>query len=191
VYSVISNAVDASFGISTIIILGHLGKGHLSAGVIALAFYNISWYFLEGMLTAQDNLVARAFALKDRKAARYWSYISFGVTVLICIPTTVLFIFAAIVIQYAFLIRPHTAAKAAEFLILLLPAFWFHAVYRVFQKYLQCQKQMRPPLVCGIIGITFNIGGKTVPPYDHVHSLPCLVTSREHNLRAIIIEVAL
>jgi len=156
----IANAVDASFNLSTIIILGQLGKGHLSAGVIALAIYNISWYFYEGMLTAQDNLVSRAFALKDRKTARYWSYIACGVSIIFLIPTTILFIFAAVVVQYAFSIRPHTAAKAAEFLILLLPGFWCQALFSIQQKYLQCQKQMRLPLICGIIGAVCNIVGK-------------------------------
>ena len=159
VYSVVTNAIDASFGITTLIMLGHLGKGHLSAGVIALAFYNISWYFMEGLLTAQDSLVARAFALNDRESARYWSYISVSVAILLCIPATVLFIMAAIIIQYAFLIRPHTAAKAASFLILLLPGLWAHSVYRVAQKYLQCQQKMTTPIVCGVIGIGANLLG--------------------------------
>ena len=140
--------------------LGHLGKGHLSAGVIALAFYNISWYFLEGLLTAQDSLVARSFALNDRESARYWSYISFAVALLLCVPATILFIFAAIIIQYAFQIRSHTAVKAAEFLILLLPGLWAHSLYRVAQKYLQCQQKMKAPIICGIIGIGTNLLGK-------------------------------
>jgi len=160
VYSVVTNAIDASFGISTLIMLGHLGKGHLSAGVIALAFYNISWYFLEGLLTAQDSLVARSFALNDRESARYWSYISFAVALLLCVPATILFIFAAIIIQYAFQIRSHTAVKAAEFLILLLPGLWAHSLYRVAQKYLQCQQKMKAPIICGIIGIGTNLLGK-------------------------------
>lgn len=155
--AIIANAVDASFNITTIIILGHLGKGHLSAGVIALAMYNICWIFLEGMLTAQDNLVSKAFALKDRKLARYWSYIAGGVTFASLIPTTVLFVFGAVIVQYAFFIRPHTASKAAFFLILLLPGYCCHAMYRVLQKYLQCQRQLKMSLVCGLLGITTNI----------------------------------
>ena len=160
--SIITNAVDASFSVATIVLLGHLGKGHLSAGVVALAFYNISWYFVEGMLTAQDNLVSRSFALKDRKSARYWSYIAFGVTILACIPTTLLFILAAIIIQFAFQIRQHTAQKAAEFLILLLPGFWCHAMYRVFQKYMLCQRQIKLPLICSLLGLSSNILGKII-----------------------------
>lgn len=162
IFSVIINAVDASFSIMTIVLLGHLGKGHLSAGVIALAFYNISWYFIEGLLTAQDSLVARSFALNDREGARYWSYISFGVAVLICVPTTALFVFAAIIMQFAFQIRPHTAVKAAEFLILLLPGLWCHAFYRVFQKYLQCQRKMTTPIICGAAGIVANFVCKSL-----------------------------
>ena len=160
VYSVFTNAIDASFGITTLIMLGHLGKGHLAAGVIALAFYNVSWYFIEGLLTAQDSLVARSFALNDRESARYWSYISCGVAILLWIPGTVLFIMAAIIIQYAFLIRAHTAVKAAEFLILLIPGLWAHSLFRVAQKYLQCQQKMVVPIICGLIGISANLLGE-------------------------------
>jgi hypothetical protein len=155
--AVFANAVDASFNVTTIIILGQLGKGHLAAGVIALAVYNICWYFVEGLLTAQDNLVARAFANKDKKLARYWSYIAAAVTVLVLVPTTALFVFGAVVVRYAFSIRPHTAAKAAWFLLLLLPGIWCHAFYRVAQKYFLCQKLMKMPIFCGLIGIAMNI----------------------------------
>lgn len=177
VYSVIINAVDASFSIMTIVLLGHLGKGHLSAGVIALAFYNISWFFIEGMLTAQDSLVARSFALNDREGARYWSYVSFGVAVLICVPTTVLFIFAAVIIQFAFLIRPHTAIKAAEFLIFLLPGLWCHAFYRVFQKYLQCQRKMNMPILIGISGMVANFLCKCCHIWDSYDGLSIIMFS--------------
>ena len=134
--AVVTNATDASFNITNLIVLGHLGKGHLASGVIALAFYNIAWYFIEGVLTAQDNLVARSFALNDEAAARYWSLISFAVAMLLCIPGTVLFIFSAIIVQSAFMIGQHTAGKAARFILLLIPALWCHATYRVLQKYL-------------------------------------------------------
>jgi Na+-driven multidrug efflux pump len=159
-YSIAANALDASFTIVTIVILGQLGKGHLSAGVIALAFYNIAWYFIEGVLTAQDTLVSQAFALNDQVGVRYWSYISFGVVMMLCALSTALFVFAAIIVQFAFMITPHTAAKAAEYLILLLPGLWFHAMYRVFQKYLQCQRQIKIPLLCALIGVGANILGK-------------------------------
>jgi MATE family multidrug resistance protein len=156
-YAVVTNSIDAGFGVVTLIMLGHLGKGDLSAGIIALAIYNIAWFFIEGVLTAQDSFVSRAFAAADASTARYWSWVSLVVALLLCIPATFLFISAAVVVQSAFQISAHRAAKTGAFLLLLLPALWAQAAYRVAQKYLQAQNFLRVPLICGTFGILFNL----------------------------------
>jgi len=161
-YSILVNFFDASFLLVDVIMLGRLGKGHLSAAFLSFAFYNICWYLLEGMLTAEDDLLSRAFHLHDLVSVRYWTYISFIVVIILCLVTTILFIFSAVIIQFIFSIPQHIAIKSAEFLFLLLPGFFFHALYRVVQKYLHSQQDTRIPLICGGIGVVSNIIGTTL-----------------------------
>ncbi|KAJ1409511.1 mate-domain-containing protein [Ochromonadaceae sp. CCMP2298] len=156
-YAVMVNSIDAGFGVVTLIMLGHLGKGHLSAGIIALAIYNMAWYFIEGVLTAQDSFVSRAFARADAPTARYWSWITLVVALLLCIPATLLFVSAAVLAEWALQISAHTAAKAGAFLLLLLPALYAQSAYRVAQKYLQAQNYLRVPMACGLLGISLNL----------------------------------
>jgi Na+-driven multidrug efflux pump len=167
-YSILVNFSDASFLLVDVIMLGHLGKGHLSAAFLSFAFYNICWYLLEGMLTAEDNLLSRAFHLHDMVSVRYWTYISFIVVIILCLVTSILFIFSAIIIQFMFNIPQHIALKSAEFLFLLLPGFFFHALYRVVQKYLHSQQDTRIPLICGGIGVVSNIIGATLDYYHFI-----------------------
>lgn len=159
IYTMITNFCDASFVLIDIIMLGYAGKGHLSAGFLAFAIYNIPWYLIEGILTAQDNLVARSFALHDNNTARYWSYISLFVIILICFLSTIFFIITSIIIQYNFNIRSQTTMKAVELLFLLIPGFWFHSIYRVLQKYIHSQKDILSPIISGLVGIGMNILG--------------------------------
>ena len=167
-YSILVNFSDASFLLVDVIMLGHLGKGHLSAAFLSFAFYNICWYLLEGMLTAEDNLLSRAFHLHDMVSVRYWTYISFIVVIILCLVTSILFIFSAIIIQFMFNIPQHIALKSAEFLFLLLPGFFFHALYRVVQKYLHSQQDTRIPLICGGIGVVSNIIGAILDDYHYI-----------------------
>ena len=36
-------------------------KGDFAAAAVAVTYFNIVWYFIEGVLTAQDTLCASAF----------------------------------------------------------------------------------------------------------------------------------
>lgn len=163
--------------------LGHLGKGHLSAAFLSFAFYNICWYLLEGMLTAEDNLLSRAFHLHDLVSVRYWTYISFIVVIILCLITSILFIFSAVIIQFMFNIPQHIALKSAEFLFLLLPGFFFHALYRVVQKYLHSQQDTKIPLICGGIGVVSNIIGETLADYhySYIHLISCYSQHRHRH----------
>lgn len=170
--SVVCNSLDAGFFLVDIIMLGHAGRGHLSAAVVALAFYNVAWFFVEGVLTAQDTLLARSSAVSDAATARYWTYIALLVVLVLSCTSTVFFAFAPLLMFRAFSIRYNTVLKACEFLFLLLPAYWLHGVYRVVQKYLISQRMDLFASASAAIGIAVNIVGN----FNAQHQFTFVVT---------------
>jgi Na+-driven multidrug efflux pump len=128
--------------------------------------YNSSWHFVEGCLSAQDTLVSRAAVSRDFKLMRHWSIMSLIVTSGLCLIFSLTFVFSPFIIRYVFLTKPHIADKAIAHIFLLLPAFWFHAFYRVVQKYLQSQLLMIPTLLCTVLGVVCNIIANYVLMYQ-------------------------
>ena len=158
-YSALTNALDYGFMVVDLAMLGHLGKGQLASGIVGYAVYNIIWHFIEGVLSAQDTLVSRAFAQSYSASARYWSYISLFVVLALCTISTILFFFSPWIIEYGFSVKYHVSSKAAQHIMLMLPALWCHGIYRVMQKYLQPQNIMAPALISCTIGILANLLG--------------------------------
>ena len=106
---------------------------------LGYAFYSIPWSLLEGSLSAQEVLVSRYLTiLEDAKSARYWTFIAFITTCLLCVPATAVFAVSPWIIAY-FLgdVKPTLVSKATQHVLLLLPGFWFHATSRVLQKHVQ------------------------------------------------------
>jgi len=106
---------------------------------LGYAFYSIPWSLLEGSLSAQEVLVSRYLTvLEDAKSARYWTFIAFITTCLLCVPATAVFAVSPWIIAY-FLgdVKPTLVSKATQHVLLLLPGFWFHAASRVLQKHVQ------------------------------------------------------
>ena len=105
--------LETSVLVVSLIFQGRLGKGDLSAGAIALAYFNIVWYFIEGVLTAQDALCATAYGRRDHDSLRYWTYVSLFICVLLCTAGTIIFLFAPLFIRPLFGVNQRTATKVS------------------------------------------------------------------------------
>ena len=160
--AVISNFLEGSMVMVDIMMLGRLGKGQVAALSIGNAFFNISWYFLEGFLTAQDTLASSAHGLGDPASVRQWSYLALAWVLLLCAGTSVACILAEPILGELFMLPYHLKTKAAVHVYLLLPGLWFLAASRVLQKYLQAQQVMSPGIVASLVGNGVNILGNYV-----------------------------
>lgn len=154
----LSTFLETSMVVEDVIMLGHLGKGHVAALAIGNGFFNIMWYFLEGFLTAQDTLCSNAYGQGDPKALRYWCYVSMFATFFVCAAATVLFFFSELILGSFFFINFHLKTKACVHIYIMTPAFWFMALYRIAQKYLQARGIMSPSVRASLIGNGLNIG---------------------------------
>jgi MATE family multidrug resistance protein len=155
--SITINVLEASMILTDVIVLGYLGKGNLAAASIGMSYFNISWFFIEGVLTAQDTLSAQAFGMNDVFDLRCWLYVSIIVTIFLCSISTVLLAFGYLVISYVFQINQHVGSKAALHVILLIPNLWFLSGFRVLQKYLLAQKISKPSIYCSLLGIVVKL----------------------------------
>ena len=55
-HSVAINTLEVSIIVSDLIFLGHKGKGDFAGAVCGYILYHLVWYFIEGILSAQDTL---------------------------------------------------------------------------------------------------------------------------------------
>ena len=141
-----------------IAMLGHLGKGHQASGFLGFAYYNIIWFFLEGLLTAQDILTARAMAFNRVEACRYWTYISFIVVSIVLLIASILLSSSPWVFRLILNgIDQHIIYKAGQLASMLIPALWLQAYHKVLQKYLHSKMMLLPSLVSAITGIGISI----------------------------------
>ena len=154
--SMLTNSLEMLMWVTDVIMLGHLGKGHLAAACIGTSYFNISWFFIEGVLTAQDTLSAQAFGMNDLHNVRCWLYVSSAVSCLLCILGTILLGLGYFVIPYVFQVDPHIAFKAAQHVLLIIPNLWFLAGFRVLQKYFLAQNIVMPAVYCSITGNFVN-----------------------------------
>ena len=142
--TMISTLLESSMVVVDVIMLGHLGKGHVAAYAIGNGFFNMLWYFIEGFLTAQDTLCSNAYGSGDPKAVRYWSYISLVSVFILCAAATGIIFFTEYILGSWFFITFHLKPKACVHVYILTPAMWFLGLYRVIQKYLQSRGHMSP-----------------------------------------------
>lgn len=104
---------------------------------------------MEGSLYAQDVFLAKnLLLLNDQKSGRYWSCIALLNAMLLSLLASTMFAVSPFVVPY-FLssVKNVLITKAVEHVFLLLPAFWFHSIFRVLQKHIlidiQAQKKNR------------------------------------------------
>lgn len=153
-----STFLESSMVVVDVIMLGHLGKGHVAAYAIGNGFFNMLWYFIEGFLTAQDTLCSNAYGSGDPKAVRYWSYVSLLSVFILCSAATGIIFFTEYILGSWFFITFHLKTKACVHVYILTPAMWFMGWYRVIQKYHQSRGVMSPSAQASLIGNGANIG---------------------------------
>ena len=86
--AIFGNSLEVSFWLVDAIMLGHYGVETLAVAVVGNTVYSIIWSFLEGMLTAQDTLVAYSYGKKDMKGYSFnifsrWYSLTYLLTYLI------------------------------------------------------------------------------------------------------------
>jgi Na+-driven multidrug efflux pump len=148
---------EASMVVVDVIMLGHLGKGHVAALAVGNGLFNAVWYFIEGFLTAQDTLCSNAYGQGDPKALRYWCYVSMFATFFLCVVATAIFFFSELILGQFFFINFHLKTKACVHIYIMTPALWLMALYRIAQKYLQSRGIMAPSAKVSLIGNAVNI----------------------------------
>lgn len=109
------------------------------------------------MLTAQDTLSTHSYGMGDIQQVRYWTYVSAIVSSCYCIIATIIFLFARVITITILFVNYHVAAKAALHVIVLIPAFWCLAGFRIQQKFLQSQNMMMPAIYCSVVGNIVNV----------------------------------
>lgn len=183
--SIVVNTLEVGITITNLVVLGHLGKGDLAGACVAFAYFNMIWYIIEGVLTAQDTLCAAAFGMRDYEALRYWTFVSFFIVIFLCSAGTIGLAFSSLAIPRIFGVNTRTVVKvrmnyplhhisnlknnkcnecqykqAIEQLMISIPNLWTMALFRVLQKYMQAQNVMQPSVSASIVGVVVNLIGK-------------------------------
>lgn len=153
---VINNSLEVTFLLVDMIMLGHLGRGHLASAAISTALFNIVWSFIEGVLTAQDTFCCIAVGNNDYKSLQYWSIVSLFNVALLSTIGTVLFCFSSVFSHHLFFLSDHVVYKSSLYLLILIPSLWSMSIFRVIQKYLQAQNIMNPSILVLVIGNIIN-----------------------------------
>jgi hypothetical protein len=144
--------LESSVLVIDTVVLGRLGRGNLAAFAIGTAYFNVSWLFIEGVLTAQDTLSAQAVGMSNVTDLRCWLLVAAAVSVVLCAMGTVLFCFSYMVFVDVFQVATHIAFKGTIHVLLLIPNLWLLAAFRVLQKYLMAQDNLQPVVVCTLLG---------------------------------------
>lgn len=153
--SMLLNSLDASIIIVDMIFLGRLGKGNIAAYSIGNAYFNISYYLIEGFLTSQDTLSAQAVGMNELNLLRSWLYIAGVIGICLCILSTIFFEFSYVFIGYLF--NSHITTKAAMHVLVMIPNLWGLTAFRILQKYLLAQNIIIPPIYCAFLGSLINV----------------------------------
>ena len=109
--SITIHSLEISITLTDLIILGHLGKGDFAGATVAFIYSNSIWYFIEGVLTAQDTLSAAAYGMRDYDSLRYWTYVSGFIVIIFCICGTGLMIISPLLIYRIFGLNVRTGVK--------------------------------------------------------------------------------
>jgi hypothetical protein len=103
---------------------------------IATAYFNMIWYFSEGMMSAQDSLTSHAFGMRDSGNAafftscnltsacfvagtRHWTYVSVIVMSIIALAGTILMVFSPLVVSSVFGLEGNLAQEVCAVLVML------------------------------------------------------------------------
>ena len=150
------NVLETFVLVVDVLFLGHLGRGNLAAFAIGTSFFNFSWLFIEGVLTAQDTLSAHAVGMNNTSDLRCWLFVAIVVSILLCTLGTILSCFSYMIFIDVFQIAQHLAVKGTIHVVLLIPNLWLLTGFRILQKYLMAQNKLVPVVVCMLIGTGVN-----------------------------------
>ena len=150
------NVLETFVLVVDVLFLGHLGRGNLAAFAIGTSFFNFSWLFIEGVLTAQDTLSAHAVGMNNTSDLRCWLFVAIVVSILLCTLGTVISCFSYMIFVNVFQIAEHLAVKGTIHVVLLIPNLWLLTGFRILQKYLMAQNKLVPIVVCMLIGTCVN-----------------------------------
>jgi Na+-driven multidrug efflux pump len=155
------NSSDLTFMLATVVFMGHVGKGQLASGLVGIAFLNFSWYLFEGIIAAEDVILAHFTSEKDFSSVRYWLSLSLLAAIVLLVLATILNISSTWVIEHIFFIKYHISYRAVQFVYWTIPGMWCQGFYRVLQKYLHAKNIWFPSFACNLIGLFANIAGES------------------------------
>ena len=139
------------------IFLGRLGPQSLAAAALGNSYFNMVWYFIQGVSTALDTLASQAYGNGDCELARLWSTRAAVVLSLVMIPATLVMYFAEPVMIHLFGLPVPLCTEAALFVQWLIPGTWCWALYLCLQKYQQSQNCMLPSMVVALLANVINV----------------------------------
>lgn len=143
------------------LMLGHfLGAEKLAAAALGHSWFNLWFYFLMGVLTAQDTLGSQSHGSRDEVAFWHTTGASFTVTTVLVGVMMVGMWFAEDVVQHLFLLQssPTDVSEAAGlFCKWLIPGLWPVMWSMVGTKALQTRGIVMPSVVIGAAVFVANI----------------------------------
>jgi MATE family multidrug resistance protein len=140
------------------IFLGRLGPEQLAAAALGNSYFNMVWYFIQGVSTALDTLASQAYGNGDCELARLWSIRAAVVLALVMIPASLVMYFSEVIMVHLFGLPIQLCAEAALFVQWLIPGTWCWAFYLCLQKFQQSQNCMLPSMVVALFANVINVG---------------------------------
>ena len=97
------------------IFLGRLGASSLAAAALGNSYFNMVWYFIQGVSTALDTLASQSFGKGDTEGVRLWSQRAALVLSAFFVPAFILMYWSESVMLVIFGLQPELCAQAALF----------------------------------------------------------------------------
>ena len=140
------------------IFLGRLGPQSLAAAALGNSYFNMVWYFVQGVSTALDTLASQAYGHGDCELVRLWSWRAALALGVVMVPATFVMYFAEPVMIHLFGLPAPLCAEAALFVQWLIPGTWCWAWYLCVQKFQQSQNVMLPSVLVALFANVLNVG---------------------------------
>lgn len=153
-----TNMLGSLLQSEALIYLGHMGQRSLAAATLGNTYFNMLWYFIQGVSTALDTLASQAFGAGDTNMVRVWSMRCAMLLCLLCVPASLLMYYSGSIMLVLFrLSDAQLCVEAGVFVQWSIPGLWFWALYLCVQKYQQTQNIMIPSIVVGALGTGTNV----------------------------------
>jgi Na+-driven multidrug efflux pump len=160
--------LDASPWIIDLFMLGHLGKGNLASGSLAISYFMMNWVVIEGVLSAYETLAGHATTpsgSRDKLEIRLVTYAAIGCIICVCALCSCTFAASPWVFSYFFPDNGHVVFKAWVHCLILIPTLWTNAINRVLSKYFHLSKMLHLALAGGAVAFGVNLIGNYLLMY--------------------------